>query len=88
MAGPGRAGDRRSRPKPRSGARNGKWIEVVPDFGYGHTFGLWQLRGEEIILTTGEERDLCGGPPEGWLVLYPHRLGLPQMTPFRVNMVH
>ncbi len=32
-----------------------KWIDVAPDFPYGHTFGLRQLRGEEIPLTSDEE---------------------------------
>jgi ParB family chromosome partitioning protein len=27
------------------------WIEVVPDFAYGHHFGLRQLRGDEVPLT-------------------------------------
>ena len=31
-----------------------KWIEVAPDFPYGHTFGLRQLRGEPTPLTTEE----------------------------------
>ena len=31
------------------------WIEVAPDFAYGHTFGLRQLRGETIALTSEEE---------------------------------
>ncbi|MBB3773521.1 ParB family chromosome partitioning protein [Angulomicrobium tetraedrale] len=32
-----------------------KWIEMAPDFAYGHTYGLRQLRGETIPLTTEEE---------------------------------
>jgi ParB family chromosome partitioning protein len=28
-----------------------KWIEIAPEFAYGHTYGLRQLRGEEIPLT-------------------------------------
>jgi ParB family chromosome partitioning protein len=31
-----------------------KWIEVAPDFPYGHTFGLRQLRGEPVPLTAEE----------------------------------
>ncbi len=30
------------------------WVEVAPDFPYGHTFGLRQLRGEEISLSDTE----------------------------------
>jgi ParB family chromosome partitioning protein len=33
-------------------AEGWKWIEVAPDFPYGHTFGLRQLRGEPTPLTT------------------------------------
>jgi ParB family chromosome partitioning protein len=32
-----------------------KWNEVAPDFAYGHTFGLRQLRGETVPLTAEEE---------------------------------
>ncbi len=37
------------------GAEGWKWIEVSPDFPYGHTFGLRQIRGEEVALTAEEE---------------------------------
>ncbi len=36
-------------------AEGWKWIEVAPDFAYGHAFGLRQLRGETVALTTEEE---------------------------------
>lgn len=36
-------------------AEGWKWIEVAPDFPYGHTYGLRQLRGEEVPLTDEEE---------------------------------
>ncbi|MGE0038706.1 MAG: ParB/RepB/Spo0J family partition protein [Sphingomonadaceae bacterium] len=36
-------------------AEGWRWIEVAPDFAYGHTFGLRQLRGETVPLTTEEE---------------------------------
>ena len=32
-----------------------KWIEVAPDFAYGHHFGLRQLRGEVVALSADEE---------------------------------
>jgi len=35
-------------------AEGWKWIEVAPDFPYGHTFGLRQIRGESIALTPEE----------------------------------
>ena len=36
-------------------AEGWKWIEIAPDFAYGHTFGLRQLRGENVALTPEEE---------------------------------
>ncbi len=36
-------------------AEGWKWIEVAPDFAYGHTFGLRQLRGEPAPLSAEEE---------------------------------
>lgn len=36
-------------------AEGWKWVEMAPDFAYGHTYGLRQLRGETIPLTTEEE---------------------------------
>jgi ParB family chromosome partitioning protein len=36
-------------------AEGWKWIEVAPDFAYGHTYGLRQLRGEQVPLTAEEQ---------------------------------
>jgi ParB family transcriptional regulator, chromosome partitioning protein len=36
-------------------AEGWKWIEIAPEFAYGHTYGLRQLRGEDIPLTAEEE---------------------------------
>ncbi len=36
-------------------AEGWKWIEVAPDFAYGHTYGLRQLRGEITPLSDEEE---------------------------------
>ena len=36
-------------------AEGWKWTDAAPDFPYGHTFGLRQLRGEEIPLSVEEE---------------------------------
>ncbi len=36
-------------------AEGWKWIEVAPDFAYGHHFGLRQLRGDTMLLTADEE---------------------------------
>ena len=35
-----------------------KWTEVAPDFPYGHTYGLRQLRGETVPMTAEEEATL------------------------------
>ena len=32
-----------------------RWVEVAPDFAYGHIYGLRQLRGETVPLTAEEE---------------------------------
>ena len=36
-------------------AEGWKWIEVAPDFAYGHHFGLRQLRGDVVALSADEE---------------------------------
>ena len=36
-------------------AEGWKWIEVAPDFAYGHQFGLRQLRGDVAALSAEEE---------------------------------
>ena len=41
------------------GAEGWKWVEVAPDFAYGHTYGLRQLRGETVPLTGEEEATLA-----------------------------
>jgi ParB family transcriptional regulator, chromosome partitioning protein len=38
-------------------AEGWKWIEVAPDFPYGYSFGLRQLRGEEQKLTAEQEAE-------------------------------
>ena len=37
------------------GAEGWKWIEVAPDFAYGHTYGLRRLFGEQVPLTDEEQ---------------------------------
>jgi ParB family chromosome partitioning protein len=32
-----------------------KWIEIAPEFAYGHTYGLRQIRGDEAPLAADEE---------------------------------
>jgi ParB family chromosome partitioning protein len=46
--------DRLEREAETMRAEGWKWIEVAPDFAYGHTFGLRQLRGEAAPLTDEE----------------------------------
>ena len=41
------------------GAEGWRWVEVAPDFAYGHTYGLRQLRGETVPLTPEEEATLA-----------------------------
>ena len=41
------------------GAEGWRWVEVAPDFAYGHTYGLRQLRGETVPLTAEEEATLA-----------------------------
>jgi ParB family transcriptional regulator, chromosome partitioning protein len=36
-------------------AEGWRWIEVAPDFAYGHNYGLRQLRGEAMQLTPDEQ---------------------------------
>jgi ParB family transcriptional regulator, chromosome partitioning protein len=38
-------------------AEGWKWIEVAPEFPYGHNYGLRQLRGDIAPLTTEEEAE-------------------------------
>jgi ParB family chromosome partitioning protein len=37
-------------------AEGWKWVEVAPDFPYGHTYGLRRLSGKEVPLTKKEAR--------------------------------
>ena len=41
------------------GAEGWKWVEIAPDFAYGHTYGLRQLRGEVVSLGGEEEATLA-----------------------------
>ena len=41
------------------GAEGWRWVEVAPDFAYGHTYGLRQLRGEAVPPTADEEATLA-----------------------------
>ena len=41
------------------GAGGCRWVEVAPDFAYGHTYGLRQLRGESVPFTAEEEATLA-----------------------------
>jgi ParB family chromosome partitioning protein len=37
-------------------AEGWRWVEVAPDFPYGHTYGLRRLSGKEVALTKKESR--------------------------------
>jgi ParB family chromosome partitioning protein len=37
-------------------AEGWRWVEVAPDFPYGHTYGLRRLSGKEVALTKKETR--------------------------------
>jgi ParB family transcriptional regulator, chromosome partitioning protein len=39
-------------------AEGWRWIEVAPDFAYGHSFGLRRLLGETLPLTAAEDAEL------------------------------
>ena len=41
------------------GVEGWKWVEVAPDFAYGHTYGLRQIRGETVPFTPEEEATLA-----------------------------
>jgi len=41
------------------GAEGWKWVEVAPDFAYGHTYGLRQVRGETLPLSAEEDAALA-----------------------------
>ena len=41
------------------GAEGWRWVEVAPDFAYGHTYGLRQVRGEAVPLTAEEDATLA-----------------------------
>jgi len=40
-------------------AEGWKWVEIAPDFAYGHSYGLRQLSGETVPLTDEEEATLA-----------------------------
>ena len=39
-------------------AEGWRWVEAAPDFPYGHSFGLRQLRGETVPLSEAEDAEL------------------------------
>ena len=41
------------------GAEGWKWVEAAPDFAYGHTYGLRQIRGETVPFTPEEKATLA-----------------------------
>ena len=65
------------------------WIEVAPDFPYGHTFGLRQLRGEEVPLTPAEvaEQDALQAEHEQLEAAYAGDEGVPDAVDRRLTEI-
>ena len=65
------------------------WIEVAPDFPYGHTFGLRQLRGEEVPLTPAEvaEQDALQAEHEQLEAAYAQDEGVPDEVDRRLTEI-
>ncbi|MFA9199580.1 MAG: ParB/RepB/Spo0J family partition protein [Cypionkella sp.] len=60
-------------------AERWRWVEVSPDFPYGHTYGLRQLRGEPIGITEEEQatRDALQAEYDGLVAEYEDAPELP-----------
>jgi len=50
-----RVGEQLERQAETIRAEGWKWIEIAPDFAYGHTYGLRQLRGDQPQLSQEEQ---------------------------------
>jgi ParB family chromosome partitioning protein len=67
-------------------AEGWKWIEVAPEFAYGHTYGLRQIQGEEISLTPEESaaRDALQAEYDGLEQTYSDAEELPEKADQRM----
>jgi ParB family chromosome partitioning protein len=70
-------------------AEGWKWIEVAPDFAYGHTYGLRQLRGEPTPLTAEEQatRDALQADMDGLEQTYAEADELPEEVDQRLGEI-
>ena len=70
-------------------AEGWKWIEVAPDFAYGHTYGLRQLRGEPMPLTAEEQatRDALQAEMDGLEATYAEADELPEEVDQRLGEI-
>ncbi|BCG96977.1 ParB/RepB/Spo0J family partition protein [Mesorhizobium sp. 131-2-1] len=66
-----------------------KWIDVAPDFPYGHTYGLRRLRGEQPALTEQEQstRDALQAELEGLAQSYAEADDLPEEVDARLGEI-
>jgi len=70
-------------------AEGWRWIEVAPDFAYGHAYGLRQLRGETVALTDEEQatRDALQAELEGLEETYADSEHLPEAVDQRLGEI-
>ena len=70
-------------------AEGWKWIEVAPDFAYGHTYSLRQLRGEPTPLTAEEQatRDALQAEMDGLEANYAEADELPEEVDQRLGEI-
>ena len=70
-------------------AEGWKWIEVAPDFAYGHTYSLRQLRGEPTPLTAEEQatRDALQAEMDGLEQTYAEADELPEEVDQRLGEI-
>lgn len=70
-------------------AEGWKWIEVAPDFPYGHTYALRHLRGEQLPLTEEEQatRDALQAELDGLEETYADAEDLPDEVDERLGEI-
>ncbi len=70
-------------------AEGWKWIEVAPDFAYGHSYSLRQLRGEPTPLTGEEQatRDALQAEMDGLEQTYAEADELPEKVDQRLGEI-
>jgi ParB family chromosome partitioning protein len=70
-------------------AEGWKWIEVAPDFAYGHSYGLRHLRAEQPALTEEEQatRDALQAESDGYEETYADAADLPDEVDARLGEI-